>query len=119
MQRSEFLPAGNRDAYPESPERTDHRKYRFGFSACMRTVFESPPPSQKPYRRYRVLCRHRQTRIVFRHRAPSRVAVPSPRDFPFQGHRLQVQDEPFRKERPCRTFYSFCSFCCTDCGFII
>ena len=30
--------------------KTDHRKYRFGFSACLRTAFESPPPSEKPYR---------------------------------------------------------------------
>ena len=60
----------------QSPVRTDHRKYRFRFVACLRTGSESPPPSEKPYRRYHffffvtVKSRNRRACVVFRHRAP-------------------------------------------------
>ncbi|KAJ3665142.1 hypothetical protein Zmor_000654 [Zophobas morio] len=52
---------------------------------------------------------------------PSRVAVPSSRDFQFQGRRPQVQEEPVLKEvaaqeeRPCGTCYFFtCCFIIVD-----
>ena len=83
----------------------DLRKHRFGLSACFRTVFESPPPSEKPYRRHRFFPLPQEAETV-EYASRSTTALPfrvasRTRSSPSQ------RKSPSKRERPCRAFYSF------------